>query len=128
MYPMSLKGSFSQICFGKTIASQNHSLFRSAPIGSCIVNHFIQIETSKHISQIIWIRSSELVHKSFDSDPNFRACIIWFKSELWSGFVNCYSVSWAYRELFDLGQNFGEGYESFDLGQNFRARIVNYLI
>ncbi len=90
---------------------------------------------------MIWIRSSELVHKSFDSDPNFRACIVWFKSELWSGFVNCYSVSWTYRELFDLGQNFGEGYESFDLGQNFGegyesfdsyrnfgARIVNYLI
>ncbi len=38
-------------------SSRNDSMFRSAPIGSRITNHLVQIETSKRVSQIISFRS-----------------------------------------------------------------------
>ncbi len=56
------------------IASQNDSLFQSAPIGSRIKNReLIQVGTSKHVSGVIWFTVDRdfVYRESFGSNRDF---------------------------------------------------------
>ncbi len=58
-----------------TIASQNDSLFRIAPIGSRFASHLNQNRTSKLVSRVIWIRTGlqSSFRESFESERDFKA-------------------------------------------------------
>ncbi len=94
----SFHSSLADIC---SCFNQNLIWFRSR-LRSWFVIHLIQIKTSK------------LVHDSFDSDQDFEACswFIWFRSRLRSGFVNHLiqiKTSKLVRESFDSDQDFEAG-------------------